>query len=104
MRCKAQGAASLQEAGIGYPQRSALPPARFARFMVLLKRAGRKKFFLERGVIMPQLKGLCGKRYCPRICASVCRCPAGKARELYLLNLQALRRLTRNLEKRGVKL
>jgi hypothetical protein len=51
---------------------------------------------------MSQLTGVCGKRYCPRICERVCHCPAGRAREIYLLNLQALRRLTRNLERKEV--
>jgi hypothetical protein len=49
---------------------------------------------------MSQLIGLCGQRYCPRVCEKVCHCPAGKAREIYLLNLQALRRITKSLERK----
>jgi len=48
---------------------------------------------------MSQLIGLCGQRYCPRVCERVCHCPAGRAREMYLLNLQALRRITKGMER-----
>jgi hypothetical protein len=51
-------------------------------------------------MVQTQLTGLCGQRYCPRVCERVCHCPAGKAREVYLLNLQALRRLTKNLQRK----
>lgn len=57
----------------------------------------------EREAGMEQLKGLCGERYCPRVCERVCHCPAGKAREMYLLNLQALRRITKGMERREVR-
>ncbi len=52
---------------------------------------------------MSQLNGLCGQRYCPHICERVCHCPAGRARKMYLLNLQALRRITKSLERKEVK-
>jgi hypothetical protein len=53
----------------------------------------------KEGAEMSKLTGLCGQRYCPRICERVCHCPAGKAREMYLLNLQALRRITKGMER-----
>ena len=60
--------------------------------------AGKKMEKGEAG--MSQLIGLCGQRYCPRVCERVCHCPAGKAREIYLLQLQALCRITKSLERK----
>jgi len=53
--------------------------------------------------VQTQLIGLCGERYCPRVCERVCHCPAGKAREIYLLNLLALRRITKSIERKEMK-
>ena len=58
---------------------------------------------VRKEISMSPLAGLCGKRYCPHVCERVCHCPAGKARGIYLLNLQALRRITKNMERMEVK-